>query len=45
MYKALIVDDEPSVLEGLRIMIPWDTVGCEICAEAQNAQEALLKVE
>jgi len=45
MYKALIVDDEPSVLEGLRIMIPWDTVGFEICAEAQNAQEALLKVE
>jgi len=45
MYKALIVDDEPSVLEGLRIMIPWDKVGFEICAETQNSQDALRKVE
>lgn len=45
MYKALIVDDEPSVLEGLRIMVPWETVGFEVCAETQNAQDALLKVQ
>ncbi|WP_252891373.1 response regulator [Thermoclostridium stercorarium] len=45
MYKALIVDDEPSVIEGLRIMIPWETVGFEICADARNAQDALLKAE
>jgi len=45
MYKALIVDDEPSVLEGLRIMIPWNSMGFEICAETQNAQDALIKVK
>lgn len=45
MYKALIVDDEPSVLEGLRIMIPWNSVGFEVCGETQNAQEALIKME
>lgn len=44
-YKALIVDDEPSVIDGLKIMIPWDKTGFEICGEAHNAQDALLKVE
>ncbi|NLM10402.1 MAG: response regulator [Clostridiaceae bacterium] len=45
MYKALIVDDEPSVLEGLKIMVPWNRVGFEICGETHNAQDALIKIE
>lgn len=45
MYKALIVDDEPSVLEGLKIMIPWKSVGFKICGETSDAQDALQKVE
>lgn len=45
MYKAFVVDDEPYVLEGLRIMIPWDETGFEICGETCNAQDALVKIE
>lgn len=45
MYKAFVVDDEPSVLEGLKIMIPWNQMGFVICGESYNAQGALLKIE
>ena len=45
MYKALIVDDEPSVIEGLKIMVPWNELGFEISGEAYNAQDALLQAE
>lgn len=45
MYKAFIVDDEPSVIEGMKIMIPWNEYGFDLCGEASNAQEALLEIE
>ena len=30
MYSVLLVDDEPSVLTGLRYVIDWDEYGVEI---------------
>jgi two-component system response regulator YesN len=45
MYKVFIVDDEPSVIEGLKIMIPWSDFDFELCGEASNALEALERIE
>lgn len=44
MYRVLVVDDEPSVLDGLRVMIPWSELNLHLCGESSNAQEALLKI-
>ncbi|WP_438347474.1 response regulator transcription factor [Paenibacillus sp. FA6] len=40
MNKVLIVDDEPYVLEGLRLMIDWAKYGFELCGEAADGEEA-----
>lgn len=45
MFKVLVVDDEPSVIEGLKIMIPWSELGFELCGESSNGQDALLQIE
>jgi len=45
MFKVFIVDDEPSVIEGLKIMIPWDELGFELCGVASNGLEALKQIE
>lgn len=37
----MIVDDEPFMLEGMRLMIDWAGCGFELCGEASSAQEAL----
>ncbi len=41
MLKVVIVDDEPSVLEGLRIFIDWNREGYEIVGEASDGMAAL----
>jgi two-component system, response regulator YesN len=41
MYKVLIVDDEPLILEGLKHIIPWDEHGLEIVGEAACGEDAL----
>jgi len=43
MYKILIVDDEPTIREGLRTLIPWDECGFQVIDTAANGQEALQK--
>lgn len=45
MYKVFVVDDEPSVIEGLKIMIPWKDYDFELCGEASNAREAFERIE
>lgn len=40
MLKAFIVDDEPSVLEGLRIFVDWNKEGYEIVGEASDGASA-----
>ena len=41
MYKVLIVDDEPFVREGLKLIINWEQYGFIICGEASDGDEAL----
>lgn len=47
MIKVLIVDDEPFIRQGLKILINWEQYGFEISGEASNGCEAveLLKQE
>lgn len=44
-YKVLIVDDEPFIRKGIKKLIHWDQFGFEICAEAEDGQEALSKID
>ncbi len=41
MFKVLIVDDEPFILEGLKMIISWEEYGLEIIGQAENGMEAL----
>lgn len=41
MIKVLIVDDEPFIRQGLKILIDWGSYGYEITAEAVNGKEAI----
>jgi two-component system response regulator YesN len=41
MYKALLVDDEPYMIEGLKTLGDWGKYGFAICGEATNGDDAL----
>ena len=41
MYKLVIVDDEPHILEGLQNLYPWDNLGFHVVATFVNGKEAL----
>lgn len=43
MYKAMIVDDEPAIREGLTSIIDWRDCGFYIVDTAENGREALDK--
>ncbi|RKP56976.1 DNA-binding response regulator [Cohnella endophytica] len=43
MYRVLLVDDEPTIREGLSTLIPWQELGYEVIDMAANGQEALQK--
>jgi len=43
--KVLLVDDEPFIRQGLRIMLDWEMYGYEIAAEAENGIEAVKILE
>lgn len=40
-YRVVVVDDEPFMLEGMRLMIDWSRCGFKLCGEAGTVQEAL----
>ncbi|PWV99723.1 response regulator receiver domain-containing protein [Paenibacillus cellulosilyticus] len=44
MYKVFLVDDEPFVLEGLKLLVDWKSRGFEVCGEASNGEEALAAI-
>lgn len=44
MKKLMIVDDEQAVRQGLKAIVDWKELGYEICAEASDGEEGLLKV-
>lgn len=39
MFTVILIDDEEIIRKGLRKMIPWEELGCEIVAEASNGEE------
>lgn len=41
MYKVVIIDDEPIIVEGLSRVIKWDKYGCELVGTASNGLEGL----
>ena len=41
MLKVLLVDDEPYILQGLQVLIDWESGGFEIAATCSNGKEAL----
>lgn len=45
MLQVLLVDDEPWVLEGLRTMVNWEEHGFQVCGEALDGPEALVKMQ
>ena len=45
MYKVIIVDDEPIIVEGLQKGIQWANWDCEIVGTAGNGMEGLKLVK
>ncbi len=41
MYTVIIVDDEPSIREGLKTLIPWNNYGFNVIAIAKNGIEGI----
>lgn len=36
MYKVVIIDDEPIIVEGISRMVPWESYGCQIVDTAND---------
>ena len=45
MYKVVIIDDEPIIVEGLSKSIQWDRWDCEVVGSALNGIEGLALVD
>lgn len=45
MYKVLLVDDEPTIREGLRTLIEWEELGYYVVDTGSNGKDALAKYE
>jgi two-component system response regulator YesN len=45
MYRLLIVDDEPFIREGLKLLIDWEQTGFAIVGEASNGKEGLARCQ
>lgn len=41
MLKVLLVDDEPFILQGLKLLVDWEKEGFRIAGTAANGMEAL----
>lgn len=45
MIRTIIVDDEPNIREGLKLIIDWEELGYKVVGEASNGREALLLID
>ena len=45
MYKLVIIDDKPNVIEGIRRFGDWAARGIEVVGSASNGMEALELIE
>ena len=41
MYKVVIVDDEPIIVEGITRIIDWEKYGCKIVATGNDGREGM----
>jgi two-component system response regulator YesN len=41
MYKVVIVDDEPIIVEGLTKSLPWEQWGCQVAGTAESGVEGI----
>lgn len=39
MFKVMIIDDEPIIVEGIKKIVPWEKYGCKIIATANDGIE------
>ncbi|MGL5676487.1 MAG: response regulator transcription factor [Cellulosilyticaceae bacterium] len=44
MYKVLVIDDEFFIREGMKQMIPWKEMGCELVGEAKDGEEGVEQI-
>ncbi|MDL2300992.1 response regulator [Lachnospiraceae bacterium OttesenSCG-928-D06] len=44
MYRALIIDDEEIVRNGIRDLLDWNEAGFEICGEGVDGRDGLEKI-
>lgn len=42
--KVLIIDDEPNVREGLKVIVPWEKHGFTVCGDAVDGIDGLQKI-
>lgn len=42
--KVLIADDEPDVRNGLKTIVDWNSLGFEVCGEAENGEVCLREI-
>lgn len=45
MYKVVIIDDEPIIVEGLTRSIHWDKWGCQVVGTANDGMEGLKVIQ
>ena len=45
MYKVMIIDDEPIIVEGLSRSVPWEKYGCQVVNTANNGLEGRKLIE
>lgn len=45
MYKVMLVDDEPIIVEGLSRSIEWERWNCKVAATAHNGIEGKARIE
>lgn len=45
MYKAIVVDDEPYMLEAWETLIDWQAFGYQLCGTAKDGEEALALIK
>ena len=45
MYRVMIIDDEPIIVEGLSRSVSWEKYGCEVVGTANDGVEGKAMIE
>ncbi len=45
MYKVMIIDDEPIIVEGLSRSVPWEKYDCQVVNTAHDGMEGIEKIQ